>query len=76
MPVAESVGRLDLTEGWEDDHAAQKMSLNLERIYLTVVLGMASVAKHVARFRSWKETRRTAISCLVRDMGNETLWRC
>lgn len=57
---------LDLNDAWSQDHAADKLTLHLERIYLTVVLGFASLGKQVSRLRSWKETRRTSAFCAVR----------
>ncbi|KAK5188541.1 hypothetical protein LTR92_011426, partial [Exophiala xenobiotica] len=56
---------LDLNDAWSQDHAADKLTLHLERIYLTVVLGFASLGKQVSRLRSWKETRRTSAFCAV-----------
>ncbi|TGO21385.1 hypothetical protein BPAE_0223g00140 [Botrytis paeoniae] len=54
---------LDLNEAWSDEHAADKATLHLERMYLSMILGFASLGKHVARLRSWKETRRTSVFC-------------
>ncbi|KAK5445269.1 hypothetical protein LTS15_010050 [Exophiala xenobiotica] len=56
---------LDLNDAWSQDHATDKLTLHLERIYLTVVLGFASLGKQVSRLRSWKETRRTSAFCAV-----------
>ncbi|KAI9653333.1 MAG: hypothetical protein M1829_001318 [Trizodia sp. TS-e1964] len=62
IPVASG---LDLNEAWSDEHAADKMTLNLQRVYLSIVLGVASLFKQVSRLRSWKETWRTASFCVV-----------
>ncbi|THV43998.1 hypothetical protein BGAL_0773g00030 [Botrytis galanthina] len=56
---------LDLNDAWSDEHAADKATLHLERMYLSMILGFASLGKHVARLRSWKETRRTSIFCVT-----------
>ncbi|TGO15620.1 hypothetical protein BTUL_0038g00510 [Botrytis tulipae] len=56
---------LDLNDAWSDEHAADKATLHLERMYLSMILGFASLGKHVARLRSWKETRRTSVFCAV-----------
>lgn len=56
---------LDLNDAWSDEHAADKATLHLERMYLSMILGFASLGKHVARLRSWKEIRRTSIFCVV-----------
>ncbi|TGO53672.1 hypothetical protein BOTNAR_0289g00120 [Botryotinia narcissicola] len=56
---------LDLNDAWLDEHAGDKATLHLERMYLSIILGFASLGKHVARLRSWKETRRTSVFCAV-----------
>jgi hypothetical protein len=56
---------LDLTETWGDDHATDKTAVHLQRAYLSIVLGLTSFANQVARLRSWKETHRTGIFCMV-----------
>ena len=65
VPI-ESASGLDLNDGWSQDHAKDKLTLNLQRIYLTVILGFASIGKQISRLRSWKETRRTSAFCAVR----------
>ncbi|KAI1008089.1 hypothetical protein K3495_g131 [Podosphaera aphanis] len=50
---------LDLNDAKSDKYASDKLKLNLERLYLTLILGLASFGKHISRLRSWKETRRT-----------------
>ncbi|TVY71441.1 hypothetical protein LSUE1_G007673 [Lachnellula suecica] len=64
MPPGKSTG-LDLTEAWDNNHASDKMTLHLQRAYLSIILGLKSFGNHVARLRSWKETRRTAAFCTV-----------
>jgi hypothetical protein len=59
---------LDLTEAWDDEHATDKITLHLQRAYLSIILGLASFGKHVARLRSWKETNRTAAFCVVSNI--------
>ena len=56
---------LDLNESWSDQYLADKLTLHLQRLYLSVILGIASFVKQVSRLRSWKETRRTGIFCGV-----------
>ncbi|RDW63676.1 hypothetical protein BP6252_11221 [Coleophoma cylindrospora] len=41
------------------------MTLNLQRLYVSVILGIASLGKQISRLRSWKETRRTGAFCIV-----------
>ncbi|KAJ5749201.1 uncharacterized protein N7511_010897 [Penicillium nucicola] len=52
---------LDLTRTDDDEFSPDKLRATLERFYITVVVGLTSCVKHIARLRSWKEPRRTAI---------------
>ncbi|KAJ5776713.1 uncharacterized protein N7511_001724 [Penicillium nucicola] len=61
----ENASGLDLNDAWSQDHAGDKVGLHLQRVYLTVVLGIASLGKQISRLRSWKETCRTSIFCAV-----------
>ncbi|KAJ5590679.1 hypothetical protein N7450_004651 [Penicillium hetheringtonii] len=56
---------LDLTRADDDEFTPDKLRATLERFYTSVFVALASFVKHVARLRSWKETRRTAIFCSV-----------
>ncbi|CZS88422.1 uncharacterized protein RAG0_00177 [Rhynchosporium agropyri] len=56
---------LDLNEAWSDEYTNDKLPLHLQRLYLSIVLNMASFGKQVSRLRSWKETRRTSAFCTV-----------
>lgn len=51
---------LDLNIADEDEFSPDKLRANLERLYMTVIVGMTAFGKHIARLRSWKEPRRTA----------------
>ncbi|KAJ5935933.1 hypothetical protein N7454_005231 [Penicillium verhagenii] len=64
LPVESAMG-LDLNDAWSQDHAADKMALHLQRFYLTWVLGLASIVKHISRLRSWKEACRTSVFCTI-----------
>lgn len=44
----------------EDDFSPIKLRANIERLYMTVIVGLISFGKHIARLRSWREPRRTA----------------
>lgn len=48
-----------------DSYSADKLRTALERLYLTIFVGVASGLKHVARIRSWTETSRTAWFCTI-----------
>ncbi|KAI9737109.1 MAG: hypothetical protein M1834_000700 [Cirrosporium novae-zelandiae] len=54
---------LDLYVAADDEFSPDKLRSNLERLYMTVIVGLAAFGKHIARLRSWKEPRRTGASC-------------
>ncbi|KAH7552492.1 hypothetical protein J3E72DRAFT_249759 [Bipolaris maydis] len=56
-------GGLDLNVADEEEFTPDKLRANLERIYMTIIIGIIGFAKHIARIRSWRETRRTAWFC-------------
>lgn len=56
---------LDLNDAWSDEYSTDKLTLHLQRLYLSIVLGLASFGKQVSRLRSWKETGRTSAFCAV-----------
>lgn len=51
---------IDLNIADKDEFTPEKLRSTLERVYITVGLGLASFVKHVARLRSWTERRRSA----------------
>lgn len=53
-------GGLDLNVAAEDEFSPDKLRSNIERLYMTVIVGLVAFYKHIVRIRSWKETRRTA----------------
>ncbi|KAH7100916.1 hypothetical protein BKA62DRAFT_705284 [Auriculariales sp. MPI-PUGE-AT-0066] len=56
-------GDLDLNIRPDEEFSPKKMRANVERLYMTVVVGMMRVVKHAARLRSWNEPRRTTPFC-------------
>lgn len=58
-------GGLDLIVAKEDEFSPDKMRSNIERLYMTVIVGITSFAKHIARLRSWGEKKRTVAFCMV-----------
>jgi len=60
-----SPGGLDLNVTAEDEFSPDKLRSKVERLYMTVIVGLAGVVKHVARLRSWRERKRTAGFCVV-----------
>ncbi|KAK3167256.1 hypothetical protein OEA41_010382 [Lepraria neglecta] len=57
------LGGLDLNIVDEDEFSPDKLRSNIERLYMTVIIGVMGFGKHVARLRSWREPRRTACFC-------------
>ncbi|OCT47324.1 hypothetical protein CLCR_02307 [Cladophialophora carrionii] len=51
---------LDLNIAEEDEFSPDKLRSNIERLYMTVIVGLIAFGKHIARLRSWREPRRTA----------------
>ena len=45
-------GGLDLNIADEDDFSPDKLRSNIERLYMTVVVGLIGLGKHIARLRS------------------------
>ena len=58
-------GGLDLNIADEDEFSPDKLRSNVERLYMTVIIGLIGFGKHIARLRSWREPRRTAAFCAV-----------
>lgn len=58
IPVAPP-GGLDLNIAEQDDFSPDKLRSNLERLYMTVIVGLIGGAKHIARLRSWREPVRS-----------------
>ncbi|KAI1082526.1 hypothetical protein F5B20DRAFT_597485 [Whalleya microplaca] len=56
-------GNLDLNIADEEEFSPDKLRATVERFYMSVVVGLLAAVKHVARLRSWRETRRTSCFC-------------
>ncbi|KAI1365145.1 hypothetical protein F5Y08DRAFT_191757 [Xylaria arbuscula] len=56
-------GDLDLNVSDEEEFSPDKLRATVERFYMTVVIGLLATVKHIARLRSWRETRRTSYFC-------------
>src|ERR1700712_4802103 len=52
-------GGLDLNIADEEEFSPDKLRSNIERLYMTVIVGLVGFGKHIARLRSWNERRRT-----------------
>ena len=59
------LGGLDLNIVDEDEFSPDKLRSNIERLYMTVIIGVMGFGKHIARLRSWREPRRTGCFCAV-----------
>ncbi|TCD62854.1 hypothetical protein EIP91_006335 [Steccherinum ochraceum] len=58
-------GSLDLEYSPMEEFSPDKLRATLERLYMTVIIGIAAFGKHIARLRSWNEPWRTAWFCAV-----------
>ncbi|PCH34499.1 hypothetical protein WOLCODRAFT_87511 [Wolfiporia cocos MD-104 SS10] len=59
-------GQLDLEISDHEEFSPDKLRAHLERLYMTVIVGVAAFGKHIARIRSWNEPIRTSGFCVVR----------
>lgn len=53
-------GGLDLNVADDEEFSPDKLRTTIERLYMTVGVGMVAAVKHIARLRSWREKRRTS----------------
>lgn len=53
------LGGLDLNIADKEEFSPDKLRANLERLYMTVIVGLIGFGKHIARLRSWREQNRT-----------------
>ncbi|KAI4278492.1 MAG: hypothetical protein LQ337_000975 [Flavoplaca oasis] len=63
--TAPLLGGLDLNIADEDEFSPDKLRANVERLYMTVIIGLMGFGKHIARLRSWREPRRTGAFAAV-----------
>ncbi|KAH7380648.1 hypothetical protein BKA66DRAFT_419409 [Pyrenochaeta sp. MPI-SDFR-AT-0127] len=56
-------GGLDMNIADEEEFSPDKLRANIERLYMTIGIGMMAFGKHIVRIRSWRETRRTVSFC-------------
>lgn len=67
-------GGLDLNIADEDEFSPDKLRATVERLYMTVIVGLIGFGKHIARLRSWREPRRTAGFCAVNTPVYSAYW--
>jgi hypothetical protein len=53
------LGGLDLNIADEEEFSPDKLRANIERLYMTVIVGLVGFWKQIARLRSWRERKRT-----------------
>ncbi|KAH8789560.1 hypothetical protein F5882DRAFT_493999, partial [Hyaloscypha sp. PMI_1271] len=53
------LGGLDLSIADAEEFSPDKLRANIERLYMTVIVGLVGFWKHIARLRSWRERNRT-----------------
>ncbi|KAL0934531.1 uncharacterized protein CTRU02_211330 [Colletotrichum truncatum] len=51
---------LDLNIADEEEFSPDKLRAHIERLYMTVIVGLFSFWKHIVRIRSWREWKRTS----------------
>ena len=56
-------GNLDCFIADEEEFSPDKLRANIERLYMTVIIGLMGFGKQIVRLRSWRETRRSAWFC-------------
>ncbi|KXJ89315.1 hypothetical protein Micbo1qcDRAFT_212684 [Microdochium bolleyi] len=56
-------GNLDLNIADEEEFSPDKLRAHIERLYMTVIIGVLGAVKQIVRLRSWRETRRTSGFC-------------
>lgn len=59
------IGGLDLNIADEEEFSPDKLRANIERLYMTVIVGLMAFGKHIARLRSWRERNRTIAFMVV-----------
>ncbi|KAJ1324201.1 DUF3292 domain-containing protein [Microdochium nivale] len=62
-------GNLDLNIADEEEFSPDKLRANVERLYMTVVIGALGLVKHISRLRSWREARRTTAFCAAYSLA-------
>ncbi|OBT91194.1 hypothetical protein VE02_00325 [Pseudogymnoascus sp. 03VT05] len=50
---------LDLNISPIEEFSPDKLRANIERLYMTLIVGIMTAVKHIARLRSWREQPRT-----------------
>lgn len=66
--------RLDLAPGKDVQFSPEQLRSNVERVHLTVVVGIMQLVQEVGRLRSWQEPVRTTVFASVRLSCSKRSW--
>lgn len=56
---------MDLVNAADEEFSPDRLRSNIERLYITFVVGSAGFIKHIQRVRSWNEYNRTIVWCVT-----------
>ncbi|TIC90048.1 hypothetical protein CH35J_012424 [Colletotrichum higginsianum] len=59
------LANLDMNIADEEEFSPDKLRAHVERLYMTVIVGLFAFWKHIVRLRSWREWRRTSVFLAV-----------
>ncbi|KAK1457845.1 hypothetical protein CMEL01_15828 [Colletotrichum melonis] len=65
LNVDGQLANLDMNIADEEEFSPDKLRAHVERLYMTVVVGLFSFWKHIVRLRSWREYKRTSLFLAV-----------
>lgn len=60
-----AIEQLDFNIGAEEQFSPEKLRATLERVYMTIIVGVAAFFKHIARLGAWTEWKRSAFFTLL-----------
>ncbi|OBR03333.1 hypothetical protein CH63R_12460 [Colletotrichum higginsianum IMI 349063] len=61
----DKLANLDMNIADEEEFSPDKLRAHVERLYMTVIVGLFAFWKHIVRLRSWREWRRTSVFLAV-----------
>lgn len=59
------INGLDFHVSEDEEFSPDKLRSQFERLYMGMIIGIIASYKHIARLRSWKESRRTGAFCTI-----------
>lgn len=63
--LEEPKGGLDFQISCQQEFSSEKLRANVERFYMTVIVGFIISWKHLIRLRSWREPKRTIVFATI-----------